>query len=184
MFNLNPASDTLAIMSIKEVWTILSVAYWVNKGLCDDNNRYSNCWLLLHKYKLSSTLLQCSKIESDRSVNNFQFYIIELQGDVWSHSFLMKCWAAIQGNNDYDNMYRQAVRVAASGTWHVQGRVMAILYGRLVTRLRPLAIILPYTYTYTITRVHVGNRIHPITIYIGTQPEAGVRGLTLLSLFQ
>jgi len=55
---------------------------------------------------------------------------------------------------------------------------MAIVYSQPATSLRSLAIILPYTYTYTISRVHVCNRIHPITIHIGTQPEAGVRALT------
>jgi hypothetical protein len=29
-----------------------------------------------------------------------------------------------------------------------------------------------------ITQVHICNRIHPITVCIGTQPEAGVRALT------
>jgi len=55
---------------------------------------------------------------------------------------------------------------------------MTTLYSRLATRLRSLAIILPYLYIYTIILVHICNRIHSITIYIGTQPEAGVRALT------
>ena len=53
-----------------------------------------------------------------------------------------------------------------------------MLYSRLAMRLRSLAIILPDTDTYTITRLHICNHIHPITIYIGTQPEAGVHAHT------
>jgi len=82
-----------------------------------------------------------------------------------------------------DRLYRHVVRVAASGTWCVQGRVMAILSSRLAMRLRSPAIIIPYTFTYTITRVHVCNCIHPIIVYIGTQPDSSVRALTLLSHF-
>jgi hypothetical protein len=63
------------------------------------------------------------------------------------------------------------------------GRVTAILYSRLATRLRSLAIILPI-HLFTITLVHVCNRIPLITIRTPTGPNAGVRALTLLSLFQ
>jgi len=49
------------------------------------------------------------------------------------------------------------------------GRVMAILYGRLATRLRSVAIILPI-HPYTITSVHVCNRIPRTTICTCTRP--------------
>jgi len=62
------------------------------------------------------------------------------------------------------------------------GRVTAILYSQLATRLRSLAIILPI-HLFTITRVHVCNSIPIITIRMPTWPDAGVRALTLLSLF-
>ena len=62
------------------------------------------------------------------------------------------------------------------------GWVTAILYSRLAMRLRSLVIILPI-HLFTITRVHVCNRIPPITILMPIRPNAGVRTLTLLSLF-
>jgi len=58
------------------------------------------------------------------------------------------------------------------------GQVMAILYRRLATRLTSLAILLPI-HLYTITRVHVSNRIHIITRRIHTRPNTGVPALTL-----
>ena len=57
------------------------------------------------------------------------------------------------------------------------GRVTAILYSRLATRLRSLAIVLPI-HLFTITRVHFCNRIPLITIRMPTRPNAGVRALT------
>ena len=56
------------------------------------------------------------------------------------------------------------------------GRVTAILYSRRATRLRSLAIILPI-HLFTITPVHVCNRIPIITIRMPTRPNAGVRAL-------
>jgi len=58
-------------------------------------------------------------------------------------------------------------------------RVMAILYSRLATRLRSLAIILPI-HLFIITRVHICNCIPSITIRMPTRPNAGVRALTLI----
>jgi len=63
------------------------------------------------------------------------------------------------------------------------GRVTAILYSRLATSLRSLAIILPI-HQHTITHIHVCNRIALITIRIPMRPNAGIRVLTLLSLVQ
>jgi len=60
---------------------------------------------------------------------------------------------------------------------HDCGRVTAILYSRLATRRRSLEIILPI-HLFTITRVHVCNRIPLITIRMPTRPNAGVRALT------
>jgi hypothetical protein len=57
------------------------------------------------------------------------------------------------------------------------GRVTAILYSRLATRLRSLAIILPI-HLFTITRVHICNRIPIITIRMPMKPNSGVRALT------
>jgi hypothetical protein len=59
------------------------------------------------------------------------------------------------------------------------GRVTAILYSRLATRLRSLAIILPI-HLFTITRVHVCNRIPINTIRMPMKPNAGVRALTMV----
>jgi len=42
-------------------------------------------------------------------------------------------------------------------------------------------IMLPYAYTYTITRVDVCNHFHPIPIFIGMQPEAGILALTAIN---
>jgi len=56
-------------------------------------------------------------------------------------------------------------------------RVTAILYSWLATRLRSLAIILPI-HLFTITRVHVCNRIPIISIRMPIRPSAGVRALT------
>jgi hypothetical protein len=58
------------------------------------------------------------------------------------------------------------------------GRVTAIPYSRLTMRLRSLAIILPI-YVFTITRVHICNRIPLITIRMPTRPNAGIRALTV-----
>jgi len=63
-----------------------------------------------------------------------------------------------------------------------QVRVTAILYSQHATRLRSLAIILPI-HLFTITRVHVCNRIPIITIRMPTRSDSRVRALTLLSLF-
>jgi hypothetical protein len=63
------------------------------------------------------------------------------------------------------------------------GRVTAILYSPLTTRLKSLARILP-KHPFTITRGHVCNRIPQITIRIPIRQNAGVHALTLLSLFQ
>jgi len=57
------------------------------------------------------------------------------------------------------------------------GRVTAIIYSRLATRLRSLAIIL-YIHLFTITRVHVCNCIPLNTIRMPIRPNAGVRALT------
>jgi len=56
------------------------------------------------------------------------------------------------------------------------GRVMAMLYSQLATRLRSLAIILPI-HLFTITRVHFCNRIHIITIRMPMKADAGVHAL-------
>jgi len=58
------------------------------------------------------------------------------------------------------------------------GRVTAILYSRLMMRLGSLVIILPI-HLFALTRVHVCNRIHSITIRMPTRPNAGVRAITL-----
>jgi len=63
------------------------------------------------------------------------------------------------------------------------GRVPAILYSRLATRLRTLAIILPI-HQLTITRVHVSNRIHIFTKPMPTRPNTGVGALTLPSYYR
>jgi hypothetical protein len=57
------------------------------------------------------------------------------------------------------------------------GRVTAILYSLLATRLRSLAIIL-HIHLFTITRVHVCNRIPIITIRMPMKPNTGVSALT------
>jgi len=62
------------------------------------------------------------------------------------------------------------------------GRVTPILYSLLATRLRSLGIILPI-HLVTTTRIHVCNRIPIITIRMPTRQDAGVRALTVLSLF-
>ena len=53
------------------------------------------------------------------------------------------------------------------------GRVTAILYSRLATRLGSLAIILPI-HLFTINRVHICNHIPLITICMPIRPNAGV----------
>jgi len=63
------------------------------------------------------------------------------------------------------------------------GQMTAILYSRLATRLRSLAIILPI-HLFTITRIHVCNSIPLITIHMPIRPFAGVSALIQLSLFQ
>jgi len=63
------------------------------------------------------------------------------------------------------------------------GRVTAILYSRIATRLRSLAIIVPIN-LFTITRVHVCNRIPLITIHMRIRLNTGVRAPTLWLLVQ
>jgi len=59
-----------------------------------------------------------------------------------------------------------------------QDRVTAILYSLLATRLRSLVIILPI-HLFTITRVHICNRVPILPTRMPISLKAGVRALTL-----
>jgi hypothetical protein len=64
----------------------------------------------------------------------------------------------------------------------VCGRAPAIIYNRLSTTLRSVAIILPI-HLGTITQVYVCKCIPLITIPMPIRPKASIRTLTLSSLF-
>jgi len=91
-------------MSINGVSTILGIASWIIKGLCDDMNPYLSNGRLFFAKMLSTTSWLCAKNESQPGVNTFTLCIFDNQRAVQPHSSTTELSDAIQGKNGCTNV--------------------------------------------------------------------------------